>query len=227
MLIIIFAHSMVLAHCTGRIVKKRHVKLTPCISLEITALCQMSFKTLIQLNQSPCLSKDVSLDLFWHTARFFPHPRRSWNGHMTSVSKGDYPSEVSVNMLPIIDMDPTNLSCIYSTLNFIAEISKELQTTPIVSFDQPTWLKATEIVHSSNLSIVLLLGGFHTMSFAGGIRPLMRGSGSKTAFKCIYGKVTVSHLFSGKAIAKAFREYFLTESSLIKLLLKPLFPDLK
>ena len=171
--------------------------MTPCISSEVTALSQMSFKALIQQNQSPCLTKNVSLDLFWHTARFFPRPRRSWNGHMTSVSKGDYPSKVSVNMFLIIDVDPTNLFCIYSTLNFIADISKELQTTPIVSFDKPMWLKATEILHSSNLSIVLPLGGFHTMmSFARGIRPLMRRSGFKTAFKCIYGKFFYLFIYS-------------------------------
>ena len=40
-------------------------------------------------------------------------------------------------MLPIIEMDPTNISRIYSTLNFIADLYKELQAAPIVTFDQP------------------------------------------------------------------------------------------
>ena len=160
----------------------------------------MPFNVLIQLNQSPCPSKDVSLDLFWHTAQFFSCPGPSWNGYMTSVSKGDYSGKVSVNMLLIIDMDPDNLFCICSTLNFIAD-------------------------HQSNLSIALLLNGFHTMmSFAGSIGALIHGSGLQTALECIYGKLTVSSLLSGKAIAKALQAHFLVESSLMKLLLKPFFP---
>ena len=39
------------------------------------------------------------------------------------------------------------------------------------------------------------------MSFAGSFGALMRGSGLETALGCIYNKVTVSHLLSGKAIA--------------------------
>ena len=119
------------------------MKITPYITSEVTALSQMSFKAIIQLNKSACLSKDVSLDLFWHIARFFSRPQPSWNGYMTSASKGNYPGKASVNMLPIIDMNPTNLSCFFSTLNSIADLSKELQTTPIVTFDQPLWLKST------------------------------------------------------------------------------------
>ena len=100
-------------------------------------------------------------------------------------------------------MNTTNLSCIYSRLNFIADLSKDLHRALIVMFDQPLWLKATEIIHSSNVSIVLLLGGFHTMSFVGSIEALTGGSGLETAFECIYGKVTFSHLLLGEAIAKA------------------------
>ena len=41
---------------SSEIVKNRQVNITPYISTEVTALSQMSFKALIQLNQSPCLS---------------------------------------------------------------------------------------------------------------------------------------------------------------------------
>ena len=40
------------------------MKITPYITSEVTALSQMSFKAIIQLNKSACLSKDVSLDLY-------------------------------------------------------------------------------------------------------------------------------------------------------------------
>ena len=59
---------------SSEIVKNRQVTITPYFSSEVTALSQISFMVLIQLNQSPIHSKDVSLDLFWHTARFFSSP---------------------------------------------------------------------------------------------------------------------------------------------------------
>ena len=48
--------------------------------------------------------------------------------------------------------------------------------TPILTFDQPLWLKATEIVHAKALPVVLIFGGFH-VSFLGSIGMFMRGSG--------------------------------------------------
>ena len=63
---------------------------------------------------------------------------------MQSISKGAYPGQSVINMLPIIDLDPTNMSCIYSTLTFISTQAKKLSIiTPVATFDQPLWLKAT------------------------------------------------------------------------------------
>ena len=48
----------------------------------------------------------------------------------------------------------------------------------VETFDQPLWIKATEIVNVKKLPIVLILGGFHMlMSFAGSIGTLMGSSG--------------------------------------------------
>ena len=38
---------------------------------------------------------------------------------MQTISKGSHPGKSSVTFLPMIDMDPTNMSCIYSTLKFV------------------------------------------------------------------------------------------------------------
>ena len=43
---------------------------------------------------------------------------------MQSISKGAYPGQPVINMLPIIDLDPTNISCIYST-TFISTQAKK------------------------------------------------------------------------------------------------------
>ena len=45
---------------------------------------------------------------------------------MTDVSKGDYPDQSVVHMIPIIDLDPTDMSCIYSTLLFVIKQAEEL-----------------------------------------------------------------------------------------------------
>jgi len=85
--------------------------------------------------------------------------------------------------LPIIDMNPSDSTCIYSTLMFISNHAKKHGVTPILTFDQPLWWKALTIVElesaKSNLrKIVLCLGGFHTeMNFLGCIGHLIDSSG--------------------------------------------------
>ena len=58
----------------------------------------------------------------------------------------------------------------------------------MVTFDQPLWLKATEIANAKSMNIVLILGGFHLMkSFMGSIGSLMKGSGLSEALATCYG----------------------------------------
>ena len=44
---------------------------------------------------------------------------------MLMVSSRDYPGKSMVHMLPIIDLNPNNMSCIYSTLSLIIQQSQE------------------------------------------------------------------------------------------------------
>ena len=126
--------------------------------------------------------KDLHLDPLWHALCFNPKidpescPGRS--RYMSLVSIGDYLVKSMVHMLPIIDLDPNDMSCIYSSLSFIIQQSQELELqTLIVTFDQPLWIKASENVHAKCMNMVLILGGFHTViSFAGGIGSLISGS---------------------------------------------------
>ena len=78
------------------------------------------------------------------------------------------------------------------------------------------------------MSIVLILGGFHTMmSYCGSIGTLMEGSGLAEAHKTCYGDVIMKHIASGKAISKALRAHFLTEAAIMTLLMTPFFPHSK
>ena len=81
--------------------------------------------------------------------------------------------------LPMIDMNPSDLSCVYSILCYVSSHAKRYNVTPIVTFDQPLWWKALEVRESAPEdndlhSIVLCHGGFHTiMSFLGCIGHVM------------------------------------------------------
>ena len=65
---------------------------------------------------------------------------------MTNISSGTYPGKSKIMFLPIIDLSPTDPTCIYTTLEFVIDQAKSLNVrTPVLTFDQPFWLKATEI----------------------------------------------------------------------------------
>ena len=71
----------------------------------------------------------------------------------------------------MIDMDPSNITCIYSTLSFICEQASRYSITPIVTFDQPLWWETLTLIQeepqgSKIKSIVLILGGLHTEKMA-------------------------------------------------------------
>ena len=118
----------------------------------------------------------------WKTSWYFNSKsdlKPNWSGYMQNMLEGQYPGKSHVTYLPIIDLNPNDDQCIYSTLKFIEEQSAFLNIdTPVITFDQPLWLKATDIIFSKHLNIVCRLGGFHLiMSFLGSIGKLMEKSG--------------------------------------------------
>ena len=59
-------------------------------------------------------------DILWKLSCLLCPTASTWNDIMQLVHHGEYPSQSSITFLPMIDMDPTNASCIYSTLHFVA-----------------------------------------------------------------------------------------------------------
>ena len=153
--------------------------------------------------------------------------RPNWSGFMQLLSSSPNPFQPSadVRMLPIIDLNPNNMSCMYSTLLFIEKEARNLNMpTACVTFDQPLWLKAVDIVHAMKMNIVCRLGGFHViMSFLGSIGHIMECSGLVEALQCCYGPVAISHMMSGKAVARSLRGHYLVESAMHSLLLQSIF----
>ena len=78
------------------------------------------------------------------------------------------PGKSTVHFFPMIDLKPTDMTCIYSTLKFVCKQASLHGFTPIITFDQPLWMKALTI-RASKLkeddlqSVVLRLGGLHIL----------------------------------------------------------------
>ena len=204
--------------------KLKRIPLKQCI-LPSESMLGIAFQNSLDVCQPVALLASTNLDLLWHIGWFFEGSevkRPSWAGFNDSLVRNRPAQGSDIRILPIIDLNPNNASCIYSTLVFIANESQKLCIkTPTVTFDQPLWLKAVNIVTSHKLNIVCRLGVFHTqMSFLGSLGTLMAGSGLMEAMECCYGPNTVKHICSGKAVARAVRAHFLVESALTIMLLK-------
>ena len=160
-------------------------------------------------------------DMLWICGMWLKNKAQpGWSGFMDSTSTASRMSyEMSgVLPLPFANLDPGNPSTIYTSLLFAAEHSKKYnQSNCIVTFDQPLYAKAMDIVMGADkknpvASVVVRLGGFHLlMSFMGAIGTIMSGSGIEAVWETIYSSNTVVHMMSGHAYARALRAHFLTQ----------------
>lgn len=60
----------------------------------------------------------------------------SWSAIMHKTC-GSYPGQSNITFLPMIDLNPSDESCIYATLYFVCKEAKKNKCTPILTFDQP------------------------------------------------------------------------------------------
>jgi len=171
--------------------------------------------------QAPVFNK---LNALWQTCGLVSprmSPRPNWSGFMQAMFDGLHADVAKIEMLSIIDLSPTDETCIYSTLSYIVDQSQKLGVpTPNITFDQPLYMKAVDIVCKAKMNVVVRLGGFHTlMNFLGSIGYLMKGSGLDEVLGLIYGPNTVVQLMNGKAYARAVHGHFLVHSVLNDILL--------
>ena len=181
------------------------------------------------LSRSTAENPTSPLDLLWKSSLLLRIPRPAWSGMMQFLHDGQHPGKSSVTFLPMIDLDPSDISCIYSTLKFVADHAQRHKVPVIVTFDQPLYWKALNIIHSPQHShelehLVLRLGAFHMqMSFLGSIGHIMEGSGLEDLLELVYAKNTVSHMMSGKAISRAWRGHLLADAALNTLLMADVY----
>ena len=194
-------------------------------------LSLVTYKPIIQLQIPYTLPPELCSNLLWHSGWIFCNatkPRPNWSGFMQHLFSCNEisPSKSEVLFSPIIDLNPSDETCIYSTLLYIQTQAEKINIpTPCITFDQPLWLRAFEIIKSKSMNIVCRLGGFHTMmSFIGSIGFMMKGSGLEEALETVYGTNVVNHIISGKAVSRAVRGHFLVEAALMNKLISEVIP---
>lgn len=108
--------------------------------------------------------------------------------------------------LPFLNSPPSKYDTIYSVLLTAVEKCKSLnQSCCFVTFDQPLYIKARDIVAScstdSEVSLVIVrLGGFHLlMSFMGAIGYIMDGCGLQDLFNVAYAVASTEKIMTGYA----------------------------
>ena len=167
-----------------------------------------------------------NVDLLWRSLWFLKPDRPRWSGLMQFCQKGEYSGKSDIVFLPMIDLNPSDKSCIYSTINFVSRHYRKYGVVPILTFDLPLLWKAMCIVNDEppesdlKLGVVFRLGVFNTeMSFLESIEHIMKGSGLKEVLVLIYADNAVSHILSVKAVQRAICGHVLVNTALDALLL--------
>lgn len=96
---------------------------------------------------------------------------------MQYILKGSHQLKSKVIMLPILNLNPNNETCICSVLLFVTYLCRKMNIDDSsATFDQPLLLKALEIIAAKLLRIAPILGDFHMLiSFNGSIGHIMGG----------------------------------------------------
>ena len=192
----------------------------------------------LTFNDPPKISLSHNkLDVLWKVAWCGKNPILDWNGcmqliHENQITTTEIPSIDTIVNLPIIDMDPSNMTCILSTLKFLTDLAHKYSLPSIITFDQPLFWKASKIINesvndASLQKVVLMLGSFHTvMNLLGYIGTLMEGSGLNSILQEVYGDNAVLHMLTGKAYSRAIRGHFMVDYALSNILMEMVIDDL-
>ena len=128
---------------------------------------------------------------------------------------GDEMSPASFIFLPILNLDPTDNTCLWSTRNYFVDYCERYRVIPFLTFDRRLWDKAFKMIQAAPdghrvKKIKLILELFHVeLSFVGAVGTLMEGSGLQEAQEQITAMV-----FSGKAQEMVFRAHRLAATAL-------------
>lgn len=144
----------------------------------------------------------------------------SWKGFMEVLSDDTTYFVSNITCLPFIKQPPSQSTTLNTALHYAAtETSKLNQNTCFVTFDQPLYIKARDIVSQLGdedlKNVVVRLGGFHLlMSYLGAIGHIMSGSGLDDLWSVVYAPQSVTKMLNGHAFARSLRAHILTLTAL-------------
>ncbi|KAE9525653.1 hypothetical protein AGLY_014180, partial [Aphis glycines] len=173
------------------------------------------------------------IDMVWLYGKWNNLSLPGWNGYIEHLPNNNMDFSLSkILFLPFVHQPASNYNTIYTTLLCALENAKNYgHDVCVITFDQPLYTKAQEIVSAapekSDLSkIVIRLGGFHLlMSFFGTIGYIMQGSGIKEVLSLIYAPNSLDKMLNGHAYARAVRAHTLLHLTLSTIISKELVID--
>lgn len=174
------------------------------------------------------------IDILWLYGKFRNITELpGWNGYIEHLTRNMLHFNMSrILFLPFIHHPASNYNTIYTTLHCaLKEAKNHGHTTCVITFDQPLYIKAREIVAAalpnSELSrVVVRLGGFHLlMSYLGAVGFIMQGSGIKEILSVIYAPNSIDKMLNGHAYSRAVRGHTLLHLALAMIILKGINVD--
>ena len=109
------------------LIRDKGIPIVPYVRGLLPGLKGMKYKPILELQMPHTLPKAMHLEGLWHSGWLFSddsQPRPNWSGFMQDISDGDHPQTSDIRMLPLIDMNSSDETCIYSTLMFIGGQAK-------------------------------------------------------------------------------------------------------
>lgn len=121
---------------------------------------------------------------------------------------------------------PSNYDTLYNSLLTAVDKCKSIKRNVcFVTFDQPLYLKAREILASSSSDsdsgiVIVRLGGYHLlMPFLGVIGYIMSGNGLQELFYVAYAQLSTERMMAGRAYSRAVRAHILCSLALVHVIL--------
>ena len=117
--------------------KNKGIPLEHYIEENLSVMSKKIFKPIQYLELEQELSLEKIIDRLWELSFTFQQSTRpGWSGFMQTFRVGEYPGKSEVVLLPIINLNPSDSSCIYSTLLFVIDQAKKANCgTPYNLFD--------------------------------------------------------------------------------------------
>ncbi|VDI23946.1 Hypothetical predicted protein [Mytilus galloprovincialis] len=102
------------------------------------------------------LNNSWQIDALRHVTRQLKSPIPEWSGTMQMFQQGSSTGVSYITFVPMIDLNPSDMSCIYSTLTFISKKASRQGRIPVLTFDQPLYWKSIMITSGEECSNIIV-----------------------------------------------------------------------